>query len=147
MIRLTKRVPCGTDEQTTLTLPAADRMKSRLRATLDDGRAAGLFLARGTALRNGDLLASDDGLVVRIVAAREKVSSVVCENPLLMARACYHLGNRHVPLQIDTHRICYLHDRVLDDMLASLGLKAELESTPFEAEPGAYHHGHVPQSP
>jgi urease accessory protein len=128
-----------------VTLTLAQRQKSRLRVMLDDGREAGIFLERGDALREGDLLVGDDGLAVRVTAAAERVSAVTCPDPLLLARACYHLGNRHVALQIEPGRLRYLHDHVLDDLLRGLGLEVTVEDLPFEPEPGAYgghSHGH-----
>ena len=138
----------------TLTLPLASRIKSRLRVTLDDGREAGLFLARGLSLREGDLLAGPEGLTVQVRAAPESLSVATCQDPLLLARACYHLGNRHVPLAIEGGRLRYQHDHVLDAMLRGLGLTVGIEEGPFEPEPGAYagsgggpdparDHGHV----
>jgi urease accessory protein len=128
------------------------RIKSRLRVTLDDGRDAGLFLERGTTLKDGDLLAGD-GITVRVVAADETLSIVRSNDPLLLARACYHLGNRHMSIQIMQGELRYSHDHVLDDMLRGLGLTVTVEQAPFEPEPGAYggsadghshghHHGH-----
>lgn len=122
----------------TLPLPLASRIKSRLRVTLDDGREAGLFLERGLSLREGDLLASPEGLTVRVRAAPESLSVASCPDPLLLARACYHLGNRHVPLEIEAGRLRYRHDHVLDTLLRGLGLAVSCEEGPFEPEPGAY---------
>ncbi len=123
---------------TTLTLPLERRIRSRQRVELDDGREAGLFLGRGEVLRDGDLVGDAGGLVVQVRAADEAVSEVRCEDPLLLARACYHLGNRHVALQIDPGRLRYQHDHVLDDMLRGLGLQPVCIEAPFEPEPGAY---------
>jgi urease accessory protein len=148
MIELTKRLKDKQQADTTLTLPLESRIKSRLRATLDDGREAGLFLERGLTLKDGDQLASEDGTIVEIKAAEEIVSQVTCMDSLLMARACYHLGNRHVALQINSNTLSYLHDHVLDDMLKGLGLEVNVVKAPFEPEPGAYntngggHHHH-----
>lgn len=147
MLELKRRVETGRPTAT-LTLPLEKRLRSRLRATLDDGGDAGIFLPRGQTLRDGDLLASDDGTVVRICAAPEVLSEVRIDDPALLARACYHLGNRHVALQIEPGRLCYLHDHVLDEMLLGLGLQATCTEAPFEPETGAYgghahgHHGH-----
>jgi len=116
-------------------------MRARQRVTLDDGTEAGLFLERGQLLRDGDLIASDDGLIVRIRAATEAVSTVRCTDPLLLARACYHLGNRHVPLQIAPGLLRYQPDPVLDAMLRGLHLTVTVEQAPFEPEAGAYHGG------
>lgn len=154
MIELTRRLEpseTGAEPETSLTLPLEKRSRSRLRATLDDGREAGLFLERGQVLREGDLLASADGLVVQVRAAAEPVSEVACPDPLLLARACYHLGNRHVALQIREGGLRYQHDHVLDGMLRGLGLEPVFAQAPFEPEPGAYggsaqghnHHHHA----
>jgi hypothetical protein len=75
-------------------------------------------------LRGGDLLATEDGSeVIEVIAAPESVSVVRCADPFLLARACYHLGNRHVPLQIMPGELRYHHDHVLDDMLRQFGLE------------------------
>jgi len=130
-----------------LVLPFAERSKSRLRATLDNGEDAGLFLERGSVLRHGDLLLADDGRVVEVQAAPETVSTVHTPDALALARAAYHLGNRHVALQIGTGWLRYQHDHVLDDMLRGFGLEVVIEDLPFEPEGGAYvatsHHTHA----
>ncbi len=137
MLHLTQRQATG-KAQTTLTLVLEQRVKSRLRVTLDNGDEAGLMLPRGDILKNGDLLASADGTVVQIIAAAELVSCVRSDDPLLLARVCYHLGNRHVPLEITTQLLRYQHDHVLDDMVRALGLEPQQEHAPFQPEPGAY---------
>ena len=143
MLEFKRRVENG-QPTATLTLPLEKRLRSRQRATLDDGADAGIFLPRGQTLRHGDLLASDDGTVVRICAAPEVLSEVRVDDPLLLARACYHLGNRHVALQIGAGRLCYLHDHVLDELLQGLGLQPTCIEAPFEPEPGAYGgHSHA----
>lgn len=121
-----------------LVLPFEQRSKSRLRTTLANGEEAGLFLERGSVLRGGDLLLADDGRVVEIVAAPETVSTVRSDDPGQLARASYHLGNRHVALQIGQGWVRYLHDHVLDDMVRGLGLSIAVEEAPFEPEAGAY---------
>jgi urease accessory protein len=129
-----------------LVLPFGERSKSRLRAMLDNGEEAGLFLERGSVLRHGDLLLADDGRVVEVQAAPETVSTIHTDDTLMLARASYHLGNRHVALQIGTGWLRYQHDHVLDDMLRGFGLDVVIEQIPFEPEGGAYvaasHHAH-----
>ncbi len=150
MPRFTRRAAPGDRPVTTLTLTLEQRGKSRLRVTLDDGTEAGLLLERGGILWDGDLITGDEGLVVQVMAAPEPLSRVHCDDPLLLARACYHLGNRHVPLQIESNRLSFLHDHVLDEMLRGLGLEPLLQQAPFRPEPGAYggngggheHHHH-----
>ncbi|MBK5001019.1 urease accessory protein UreE [Pseudomonas sp. S31] len=139
MIVLTRRIEAADRVDGTVTLDVDSRIKSRLRVTLDDGREAGLMLDRGHLLRGGELLADAAGsLVVRVLAAPERVSTMRCDDPHLLARAAYHLGNRHVPLQIEPGLLRYQHDHVLDDMLRGLGLTVEAEQAPFEPEAGAY---------
>ncbi len=97
-------------------------------------------------MRGGELLADADGSqLIRVLAAPEAVSTVRCADPHLLARAAYHLGNRHVPLQIEPGLLRFQHDHVLGDMLRGLGLTVEAEQAPFEPEAGAYQsapHGH-----
>jgi len=126
----------------TLTLPFELRQKSRLKAKLDDGTDVGLMLTRGGLLRGNDLLRAENNLIIKVVAATELVSKVSHADPLMLARACYHLGNRHVPLQITKNYLCYTHDHVLDEMIIGLGLKVECINAPFEPEGGAYGGGH-----
>lgn len=130
------------DVQGTLTLPFEARQKSRLRTRLDSGEEAALYLERGHILRHGDRLQTAEGFLVEILAAPESVSTVRSDDPLQLARACYHLGNRHVALQIGPGWARYLHDHVLDDMVRGLGLEVIHEHAPFEPEAGAYQGGH-----
>ncbi len=125
----------------TLTLSFDQRVKSRQKVELDNGEPAGLFLPRGSLLLQGQKIVADSGELVEIRAAEEDVSTVYVEDPLLLARACYHLGNRHVALQIGPGFIRYQHDHVLDDMVRGLGLRVEFERAPFEPEAGAYDGG------
>jgi urease accessory protein len=76
--------------------------------------------------------------VIEIVAAREVVSVVTSNDPLQLARAAYHLGNRHVSVQIGPGWLRYQHDHVLDDMVRGLGLPVRQDTLPFEPEAGAY---------
>jgi urease accessory protein len=127
-----------------LVLSFEQRQKARQRATLASGREIGIQLVRGTILRGGDFLKSAEGEIVRVVAAPEQVSVARTQDSLLLARAAYHLGNRHVPLQVGAGFVQYLHDHVLDHMVESLGLRVTQERAPFEPEGGAYSesHGH-----
>ncbi len=147
MLRFNRVIKSDTAAYSSLTLNLEQRVKSRQRVTLDNGREAGLFLPRGSVLQQGDRLQAESGEIIEIRAARERVSTVYINDPVLMARACYHLGNRHVPLQISSGFVRYQHDHVLDDMLRRMGLHINLEQAPFEPEAGAYGghqqtHGH-----
>jgi urease accessory protein len=122
-----------------LILPYDLRQKTRQRVRLKCGREARLSLPRGTVLRNGDLLTSEDGLRLGVVAAPERVSVARIDDALLLARIAYHLGNRHVAVQVMQDRLIYLHDHVLDDMVRGLGASIEVTTGPFEPEEGAYH--------
>jgi len=121
-----------------LVLPYDTRKKSRFKAETTSGEALGIILPRGQVLRGGDLLADADGALVRIVAAMEPVSWVLGDSPQALARAAYHLGNRHMPLQVGENWLCYQHDHVLDDMVRGLGLQVSVVETAFEPEEGAY---------
>jgi urease accessory protein len=122
-----------------LVLPYDLRSRSRFRAQLVGGEEVGVILERGKVLRGGDLLQADDGRVVEVAAAAETVSILHSGDVQSLARAAYHLGNRHVTLQIGNGWLRYRHDHVLDDMLRGLGLTVLIEQAPFEPEAGAYH--------
>ena len=126
-----------------LTLTFNQRQKSRLRTRLEDGEDVGLMLARGRILRDGDLLGSTEGRVIMVKAADENVSTAHTKEVTLFAKACYHLGNRHTPLQIGDNWVRYQQDHVLDELVDSLGLDVVHESAPFEPEAGAYHGSHA----
>jgi urease accessory protein len=128
----------------TVTLTYDQRCKSRQRLRLDDGSEAALVLERGTVLADGERLQADDGGVVVVKAAPETLSCVRTSDALALARAAYHLGNRHVPLQIAPGELCYQHDHVLDDLVATLGLAVSVVTAPFQPEGGAYGRGHEP---
>jgi len=121
-----------------LVLPFELRSRSRFRAQLSSGEEVGVVLARGQILRGGDRLLADDGRVVEVRAAPEWVSTVRAADACLLARVAYHLGNRHVALQIGAGWLRYSHDHVLDAMAQGLGAELKLEQAPFEPEAGAY---------
>ena len=129
-------------------LPYDERKRSRLRVTLASGREAGIFLERGDHLHGGDHLRADDGTVVEILAAPEKLIEATADSPLLFARAAYHLGNRHVPVQIVPNSeggvLRFQTDHVLADMVKGLGCRVSETIAPFQPESGAYgaHGGH-----
>ncbi|NWG31845.1 MAG: urease accessory protein UreE [Rhodocyclaceae bacterium] len=142
-----KRAEAGAIAQAHLVLTFEARCKSRLRTRLLSGEEVGLFMERGTVLRGGDKLVANDGIVIEVVAAPEMLMEVQTDDPLLLAKAAYHLGNRHVAVQLLPGRLRFAADHVLGEMVRGLGLPvAEIEA-PFEPESGAYGshvhpHGH-----
>jgi len=125
----------------TLTIGFEERRRSRWRARLDGGEEVAVLLPYGVVLRDGDGLVDEaSGEVVTIRAAAESLSVGRTSDPHLLARAAYHLGNRHIPLQISLEGVAYQHDHVLDRMVRALGLEVTLESAPFEPEAGGYQH-------
>ncbi|HEX9182479.1 MAG TPA: urease accessory protein UreE [Burkholderiales bacterium] len=125
-----------------LRLPFDLRQKSRLRTTLVSGEEVGLVLPRGEILRGGDLVTASDGRVIEVLAAPEKLLHVEAANPTDLAKAAYHLGNRHVPVQVGDGFLRLSADHVLEEMLKKLGAKVSLVEAPFEPEAGAYAGGH-----
>jgi len=138
MLQITEKLSATATPSVSLTLPSDKRQKSRLRVFLDDSQEVALMLERGSVLRHGDLLRADNGLIVEVCAANEEVAVVSTEDSFLFARACYHLGNRHVPLQIGENCLRFQRDHVLEEMIHSLGLSVKHELSPFEPEGGAY---------
>lgn len=128
-----------------LVLPFELRCKSRLRTRLESGEEAGLFLERGTVLRGGDMLQADDGRIVLIMAALESVMEVRSDSALTLAKAAYHLGNRHVAVHLQPGLLRFAKDHVLGEMVSGLGLDVVETLAPFEPESGAYggHGGHA----
>ncbi|WP_207004960.1 urease accessory protein UreE [Trinickia mobilis] len=125
-----------------LVLPFAERSKSRLRAALEDGREVGVFLPRGTVLRDGDLLVAEDGSLIAVCAAAESVLEVSAGDSRALIRAAYHLGNRHQSIEIGDDYLRLQYDPVLEDMLARLGVTVTRAERVFEPEVGAYGGGH-----
>ena len=125
------------------------RCKSRLLLTLDNGEQAALIVERGRTLRDGERVKIEDGREVEIVSAEESLLEAVSGDPLLIAKAAYHLGNRHVAVQLMPDRLRFLSDHVLEEMLVGLGLTVNALVAPFEPEGGAYghHHAHGSEMP
>ncbi len=130
-----------------LRLPYLERSKSRLRAQLADGREIGLFMPRGSTLREGDVLVCDNAQLVRVRAADEDVMLLHAPDAFSLLRAAYHLGNRHMPMELALDHLKLEYDAVLADMVRGLGLTVTRTQAPFEPESGAYaqgipHHHH-----
>ncbi|MFE1747088.1 urease accessory protein UreE [Coleofasciculus sp. H7-2] len=147
MLTITQRLPANSDASVnfTLFLTAQERTRSRYRFETADGQALYLRLPRGTVLRDRDLLQSEMGdLVVRIVAKPEPVLTATAQKPLDLLRVAYHLGNRHVPIEIAPTHLRLSPNPVLKSMLEHLGMEVREEISPFYPETGAYgqhHHG------
>lgn len=147
MLILNRRTDAAATD--TVALAYDERKRSRLKVTLASGREAGIFLERGDHLHGGDRLAAEDGsAVVEIVAAPEGLIEASADSPLLFARAAYHLGNRHVPVQLlptaQGGRLRFQTDHVLAEMVRGLGCAVAETEAPFQPESGAYgaHGGH-----
>ncbi len=147
LIAINERLHAPAEADAMLILAYDARRKTRQLVRLTDGEEMALHLPRGIGLRDGDRLRAEDGRVILVQAAAEAVSTVHTDDATLLARAAYHLGNRHVALEIGAGYLCYLEDPVLDAMVEALGLRIAPERRPFEPEPGAYggheaHHDH-----
>ena len=153
MITASKLIPQGRGlaavllkRATTVELDWDTRQKSRFEATDSAGRQLGVFLPRGSVVRGGDVLVAEDGSLVRMTAAPQPVMVVrPCADhgsPFDLLRAAYHLGNRHVPLELQADHLTLEADHVLAAMLRSMHLIVSDELGAFEPEAGAYAGGH-----
>lgn len=142
MLTLTQRLPANPNAvvSQTLSLTAEERTRSNYRFHTEAGQVLLLRLPRGIVLRDRDLLQSENGILVRIIAKPEPVLTVTAKNTLELLRAAYHLGNRHVALEITSTYLRLSADSVLQAMLEHLGLEVTAEIKPFEPEMGAYGH-------
>jgi urease accessory protein len=153
MIEIRARLPMKPHEQYAkpggeLRLPFDLRQKSRQRARLTSGEEVAIELPRGQVLRGGDWVIASDGRAIEVVAAVESVLHVECDSPQALARAAYHLGNRHVPVQVGDGWLRIGADHVLARMLEGLGARLTPMEAAFEPEAGAYgaHHRHDNES-
>ncbi|MBB3194372.1 urease accessory protein UreE [Roseateles terrae] len=134
-----------------VTLDWDTRQKSRFQATDSQGRTLGVFLPRGTAVRGGDVLVGEDGSLVRVAAAPQPLLRITActahGSPFDLIRAAYHLGNRHVQIELKPDHLKIEPDHVLADMLRAMHLIVKPVDEAFEPENGAYAaggHGHAP---
>ena len=160
MLTANKLVPAGhglapvlLKRATTIELDWDLRQKSRFEATDSAGRTLGVFLPRGTVVRGGDVLVAEDGSLVRVQAAPQPVMVIRhCPHhgtPFDLTRAAYHLGNRHVAIELQPDHLKIEPDHVLGEMLDRMHLIVTREEAAFEPEGGAYQggHGHGHQDP
>jgi urease accessory protein len=121
------------------------RQKSRFEATDSAGRQLGVFLPRGTVVRGGDVLVAQDGSMIKVIAAPQLVLKITpCSShgtSFDLIRAAYHLGNRHVPIELKPDHLKIEPDHVLADMLRAMHLTVLEANEPFEPESGAYAQG------
>ena len=156
MLHCSKLMPQGrglarvlVQRASTITLDWDTRQKSRFDATDSTGRALGVFLPRGTVVRGGDVLVAEDGSLVRVQAAPQTVLRITActehGSPFDLTRAAYHLGNRHVPIELQNDHLKIEPDHVLADMLRAMHMTVVEVAEPFEPESGAYgdHGGHA----
>ena len=122
-----------------LVLTYEQRQKSRLRVRLESGEEVAFVLPRGEIRRGGDRVSAVDGRMFEVVAAPEKLLHVESS---CLAKVAYHLGNRHVPVQIGEGFLRIAEDHVLEEMLRKLGAQVSRVEAPFEPEAGAYAGGH-----
>jgi urease accessory protein len=152
MLQASKLIPQGAGlapallrRATTVELDWDVRQKSRFDATDSAGRTLGVFLPRGTAVRGGDVLVAQDGSLVQVIAAPQSVLKIThCPHhgtPFDLIRAAYHLGNRHVPIELKPDHLKIEPDHVLADMLRAMHLIVHAVDEAFEPESGAYASG------
>ena len=149
MIELTIKLPAGAPGEVygQLRLPFELRQKRWLFAALASGEEVAVKLPRGATLRGGDLLLASDNRVIEVIAAAERVVHVECTAHSELARLAYHLGNRHVPVQIGDGFLRFGENHVLEEMVRGRGAKLTIIDAPFEPESGAYAGAHAHDDP
>ena len=129
----------------TIELDWDTRQKSRFDGVDSLGRQLGVFLPRGTLVRGGDVLVAEDGSMVKVMAAPQTVLRITActshGSPFDLTRAAYHLGSRHVPIELKPDHLKIEPDHVLADMLRAMHLIVNEVSEAFEPEGGAYQSG------
>ena len=143
MIRITaklkiRRSAYNVDVKGRLELPFEARQKSRFKAKLASGEEVDAMLPRGEILRGGDLVTASDGRVIEVASQPEKLLHIESEKPADLAKIAYHLGNRHVPVEVGDGFLRIAEDQVLERMMQGLGAKVSRVTAPFEPQAGAY---------
>ncbi|HVV94338.1 MAG TPA: urease accessory protein UreE [Hyphomicrobiales bacterium] len=126
----------------TVVLDHGDRHRRRIALMGEGGLAFLLDLDAPTVLRDGDAVKLEDGRLVAVKAAPERLIEIRTDNPLRLTRVAWHLGNRHVPSEITADALYIAFDHVLMEMVRGLGARAEVVTRPFQPEAGAYADGH-----
>jgi urease accessory protein len=143
LLRIEARAEPAAPASDRVRLTFEERARGRLVVRLESGLEAALALPRGATLRHGDRLLASDGRVVEVLAASEALLHVEIHDATLLARAAYHLGNRHVAVELRAGSLRVAPDAVLERLLRGLGLVPVRIDAPFEPEGGAYGHSHA----
>jgi urease accessory protein len=122
-------------------LDADERRRRRIVLTGEQGTAFLLDLPRTAMLKDGDGLVLEDGTIVGVAGKPELLTEITASALQDIARLAWHIGNRHVDLQIMGDRLRIRRDHVVEDMLRGLGAQLTPIEAPFDPEPGAYGHG------
>jgi len=125
-----------------LALDAHERHRRRVVLTGEKGTKFLLDLPQATVLRNGDGLLLDDGAIVRVAGRPESLVEITAADARELARLAWHIGNRHVDVQVAGDALRIRRDHVIEDMLRGLGARLQPIEAPFEPEGGAYAHHH-----
>lgn len=148
MLEITERLDLAERYDAVILLDYDSRKRGRLKTLTETSEDAGLFLERGQVLLDGDYLRATDGRVVLVQAAVEQLTRTSTTDPVLFAKICYHLGNRHTPVEIQSGSVFFQPDHVLSELCRQWGLEVEDVERPFTPERGAYgkhagrHHHH-----
>ena len=138
MLEITERLNLAERHDAVISLDYDSRKRGRLKTLTETSEDAGLFLERGQVLMDGDYLKATDGRVVLVQAAVEQLTMASTTDPVLFAKICYHLGNRHTPVEIQPGSVFFQPDHVLSDLCRQWGLWVEDVERPFAPERGAY---------
>jgi urease accessory protein len=146
MQRVSKILPAGSwpaaGAKAAVTLAHVDRHRRRIALTAEDGRQFLLDQPTATTLIDGDGLLLDDGAIIAVRAADEDVCDISCESPRALAKLAWHLGNRHLAVEVRPDGLRIRDDHVIVEMLRGLGARVVRRRAPFNPESGAYHeHG------
>jgi len=143
VLRVLSRGDVGATPSDCLYLTYEQRTRARLLARLDSGTEVAIDLARGSALKPGDLLVVSDGRIIEVRASLESLLHVAIADPLALARAAYHLGNRHVAVELRSGALRVGDDNVLERLFRGLGLEPVRIEAAFAPEAGAYGQAHT----
>jgi urease accessory protein len=138
VLELTEKIEAAAEYDAVILLDYDSRKRGRFKTLTETDEEAGLFLDRGQILSEGDYLKATDGRVVLVKAATEKLTKASTNDPILFAKICYHLGNRHTPVEIQPGSVRFQPDHVLADLCRHWGLEVKDFEGSFNPEKGAY---------